>query len=228
MTTYTGYVGGGPYYWSETYTQSYNITGVNTMGAAPGYSIPPGMTLQYALVSGNKGIEVYLSGTPTGTYSGQFQVTVYYSYWRSPAIYTKTVTVTFEYINITYPTYTHTIAYNANGGSGSMSNTTVTDYTSGNTNVTFASNGFTRANYNFTGWKISNAGTLYQPGNTYAVAGNSSVTAYAQWTLAIAKTNVNVNGSWVKGSVYVNVNGTWTESKKIYVKVNGVWEESTG
>lgn len=128
-----------------------------------------------------------------------------------------------------YPiSYSHTITYNANGGTGSMGNTTVTDYNSGNTNVTFASNGFTRANHHFTGWKINNTGTLYQPGNTYAVAGNSSVTAYAQWTLAIAKTNVNVNGSWVKGSVHVNVDGTWKGSKKIYVKVNGVWEESSG
>ena len=131
--------------------------------------------------------------------------------------------------HVVAPTYTHTIFYNANGGGGYTEFSRVTDTNSGNTNVTFASNGFTApAGHYFAGWRIDNTGTVYQPGNTYAVGANGSVIAYAYWLPSIAKTNVNVNGSWVKGSVYVNVNGTWTESKKIYVKVNGVWEESSG
>lgn len=44
---------------------------------------------------------------------------------------------------------------------------------------------------------------------------------------SIAKTNVKVNGSWVKGSVYVKVNGSWVESKHIYINDNGTWKEST-
>ena len=46
-------------------------------------------------------------------------------------------------------------------------------------------------------------------------------------TMTIAKTNVKVNGSWVKGSVYVKVNGSWVESKHIYINDNGTWREST-
>ena len=80
------------------------------------------------------------------------------------------------------PSYTHTIYYNSNGGSGSMGGTTVTDTNAGNSNVTFAYNGFTApAHYHFVGWRINNTGTLYQPGDTIAVNGDSTITVYAQW-----------------------------------------------
>lgn len=77
--------------------------------------------------------------------------------------------------------YAHTVTYAANGGSGSMSDTVVTDQTNGNSNVTLASNGFTRSGYSFTGWKIGN--TVYQPGQTVSVEANATVTATAQWSL---------------------------------------------
>lgn len=81
--------------------------------------------------------------------------------------------------SISDPTYTHTVNYSANGGSGSMSSTVVTDSNSGSSYVTLANNGFTKSGYNFTGWKIGT--TIYQPGSTVSVSGNSSVTATAQW-----------------------------------------------
>lgn len=63
-----------------------------------------------------------------------------------------------------------------------MGNTTVTNTNSGNTNVTFASNGFSApTGHYFAGWRINNTGTVYQPGSTYPVGGNASVTAYAYW-----------------------------------------------
>ena len=78
--------------------------------------------------------------------------------------------------------YTHTISYNNNGGSGTMTDTVITDYESGMTNVTLAANGFTApAHYHFVGWRINNTGTLYQPGDTIAVNGDSTITVYAQW-----------------------------------------------
>lgn len=82
----------------------------------------------------------------------------------------------------TVSTYYHTIFYNSNGGSGFTESTTVFDTNSGNTNVPFASNGYTApTGYYFAGWRINNTGTVYQPGNTYPVGGNGSVTAYAYW-----------------------------------------------
>ncbi|MBQ3737298.1 MAG: InlB B-repeat-containing protein [Candidatus Methanomethylophilaceae archaeon] len=77
--------------------------------------------------------------------------------------------------------YTHTVAYAANGGSGSMSNTVVTDSVNGNSSVTLAANGFTKTGYTFVGWKIGN--TIYQPGQTVSVGANATVTATAQWSL---------------------------------------------
>ena len=80
-------------------------------------------------------------------------------------------------------TYTHTIEYEANQGTGVMADTVVTDTVSGNTNVPLASNGFTRSGYTFIGWSLNSASTsqLYQPGDTLSVAGNSSRTVYAMW-----------------------------------------------
>ena len=74
--------------------------------------------------------------------------------------------------------YTHTIYYNSNGGSGSTPSTTKTD-TYSSSSLTLANNGFSKTGYHFTGWKINNTGTTYQPGQSVSVG--TSVTAYAQW-----------------------------------------------
>ena len=78
------------------------------------------------------------------------------------------------------PEYTHTVHYTANGGTGSMTDTVVTDSSQGNTNVTLVANTFTKAGYNFAGWKIGNV--IYQPGQTVPVAADTTVNAVAQWT----------------------------------------------
>lgn len=88
-------------------------------------------------------------------------------------------------------------------------------------NVT-AGYGLSVTNYNLTG-VVSTTGTIYAALLDEEEEFTLNMIAVAP---PVAKTNVKVNGSWVKGSVYVNVNGTWKESKKIYVKVNGTWEES--
>lgn len=78
--------------------------------------------------------------------------------------------------------YTHTITYNGNGNTGgSTPDTVVTNYDSGDTMVTFGDCGFTKENWHFVGWKLYNQGPMYQPGQTVAIRGNATVTAYAQW-----------------------------------------------
>lgn len=76
--------------------------------------------------------------------------------------------------------YTHTITYDANGGSGSMYDTVVRNTVSGITNVTLASSEFTYTGHSFLGWSVN--GTLYQPGNSVPVSGNTTVMAIAQWS----------------------------------------------
>ncbi len=108
---------------------------------------------------------------------------------------------------------TYTVSYNANGGTGTMSNTTWTYPT---TSGTVSSNGFSRTGYSFAGYNTASngTGTWYYGGNTIS----SSATLYAQWT---ANT----------GSVYYNGNGndggstattTWTyPSTSGVVRANG-------
>ncbi|MBE6518267.1 MAG: hypothetical protein E7Z70_01815 [Thermoplasmata archaeon] len=76
-------------------------------------------------------------------------------------------------------TYTHTISYSANGGTGTMTPKTITDSISGNTPMVLDNNGFTYENQRFVGWKVGN--DVYQPGAQIQVGGNSTVTATAQW-----------------------------------------------
>lgn len=101
---------------------------------------------------------------------------------------------------------TLTIKYNANGGSGSMSNTTLTQYynsgignaagdsnsgaTLGGHSITLASNGFTRSTsrYKFDKWaEGSSSGTKYAAKASYTALGSTvkstslTVTMYAVW-----------------------------------------------
>jgi len=101
--------------------------------------------------------------------------------------------------------YTHTVTYAANGGSGTTANTVVTDQTNGNSSVTLASNGFTKSGYHFVGWKVGN--TVYQPGAKVSVGANATVTATAQW-----EANTLTLGSVAKQYAVAGHNVTFTVS----------------
>ena len=76
----------------------------------------------------------------------------------------------------------YTIAYDANGGSGTTAQTAATY----DADVRLARNGFTRVGYSFAGWATRASGAVvYQPGATVrnlAVSQGSVVTLYAVWT----------------------------------------------
>jgi hypothetical protein len=82
-------------------------------------------------------------------------------------------------IHVVNCSYTHTVNYAANGGSGSMNAKVVEDTNNGNSAVTLDACSFTKSGYHFTWWKIGN--TVYQPGQTVSVGPDASVTATAQW-----------------------------------------------
>ena len=104
-------------------------------------------------------------------------------------------------LSVTSPEQSHTVTYSANGGTGSVSNTVVTDTNNGNTNVTLAANGFTKAGYTFIGWKVGN--TTYQPGQSVPVGANATVTATAQWSQNTLSASAN-NLSCVSKLTYTN------------------------
>ena len=75
---------------------------------------------------------------------------------------------------------TYTVKFNANGGSGSMANQTMTYGVS----TELRKNGFTRTGYTFSGWntKANGSGTAYSNGRAVKnLAVSGTVTLYAQW-----------------------------------------------
>jgi len=108
-----------------------------------------------------------------------------------------------------YMVYSRTpkITYNANGGSGSMADTVVTQYYNSYGSITvptlaFSSNSFTKSGYEFSAWALgSTSGTQYQPGATINAPGdagsstNLTRTAYAIWDIA--------------PSIWIKVDDTW-------------------
>ena len=73
-----------------------------------------------------------------------------------------------------------TVAYDANGGTGTMTDSN-SPYSSGAT-VTVKTNTFERTGYSFTGWNTDSGGggTAYSAGNTFSISANT--TLYAQWS----------------------------------------------
>lgn len=79
----------------------------------------------------------------------------------------------------------YAISYNANGGTGTISNQTKWY----GKNLTLASSGFTRENYTLAGWNAgSTSGTAYNLGATYSA--NAATTMYARWTLNYTKPTI--------------------------------------
>lgn len=161
--------------------------------------------------------------TLTGTASaiGTFYVTAtQQGHDPTQDVYTP-ITITINVIQLT-----HAIAYDGNGSTaGSVETTYVKDSVPGDTNVTFAANGFTKTNYRFIGWRINNTGTLYQPGDTYPVGGNVTVTAYAQWELdqytvtlySTAHGSVSGGGTYMRGTV-ITISASPTDTGYIFKK----------
>lgn len=110
--------------------------------------------------------------------------------------------------------YTYTVSLTAGSG-GTVSGAGIYNYGASCTIAATPNFG-----YKFVQWSDGNTSAS----RSFTVTGD--VTLSATFAVAVAKTNVKVNGSWAQGLVYVKVNGSWVESKKIYVKVNGTWEES--
>lgn len=115
---------------------------------------------------------------------------------------------------------TYTVKYNANGGSGSMSNTNATY----NTAFNLRSNSFTRTGYSFGGWATSaSGGAAYSNGqsvNNLTTTNEGTVNLYAVWnvikpySLSLSRTSSTTNSisfSW-------NASGVGISNYSIYYR----------
>lgn len=117
------------------------------------------------------------------------------------------------------PSYTHTLAYDANGGSGAPSSSTVTN-TSSTYNMTVSSTQPTRTGHAFAGWNTnpSRTGTDYSAGGSVSVGANATVTLYAKWTPNSSTLKVNPNGgTWNGGSSEQSFTQDYNTTKDIPV-----------
>lgn len=118
--------------------------------------------------------------------------------------------------------YTHTIAYDANGGTGAPANQ-IKKYGS---NITLSSTKPVRTGYTFTGWntKREGTGTTYASEQTYEADQNGgTVILYAQWEVDNICAVKTLSG-WKYGQSYIKINGKWVKGERVYAKVNGTWK----
>lgn len=119
---------------------------------------------------------------------------------------TSNVQVRISQIVINYTssggqTTTYTVTYNANGGSGTMTDSN-SPYNSG-ASVSVLGNSFTRDGYTFDNWNTAadGSGTSYDEDDTFTI--NDNTTLYAQWTensgdnnkATLTATNLELTGS---------------------------------
>lgn len=112
--------------------------------------------------------------------------------------------------------YQYTVTYNANGGSGTLTDKN-SPYYEMNT-VTVLSNSFTYYGYKFTGFNTAKdgSGTTYQPNSTFVINGN--VTLYAQW-IEIPKYTVTYDANGGTGDV-IDTKSPYLEGSTVTVLPN--------
>jgi uncharacterized repeat protein (TIGR02543 family) len=142
------------------------------------------------------GYTVTLNNSATCTTTGALSCSI--SGLSAGTTYTYTVTATNSVG--TSPTASgsfsiaanQTVAFNANGGSGTMSSQAA------NTSTALTANTFSRTGYSFTGWNTAanGSGTAYADGATYAFS--AGTTLYAQWSGSTYTVTYNYNSATVQ------------------------------
>lgn len=152
------------------------------------------------------------------------------AYWNSNNkwIYLGDVTAYAQWIPNTY-----TVTYDANGGTGSMSSSTVTY----DTNFMTRQNTFTREGYRFKGWneKADGTGTAwnigssstgtYESGNYWKWSGVNyakNITLYAQWEYYGVVT-IYDGSNWRKAVPYIYDGSAWKKTMP-YIYNGSTWD----
>lgn len=206
-----------------SYAVTYNNNGGGTAPAQQTKWYGEALTLQPAITNrtnyGFKNWNTKANGSGTtyaakASYTGNSALTLY-AQWNAP----------------------YTVKFNANGGSGSMSNQTIA-YNSTTTKLT--ANSFARTNYSFDGWATTASGSMAYA-NQAAYTAKKSATLYARWKQVYASPSLKVTKALrVNSSGALDDEGTYalvTVQHSLYdtgsngiksssVKVNGVTQST--
>ena len=193
---------------ARTYTVTLDKNGGSANGSATAtYNSNSLTSISAPTKTGYRVVDGYYTNaactTKVATAAGALQAST--TYTNSSSKWTSTSNQTL-YAKWTANTYT--VAFNANGGSGSMSNQGFTYGTAQN----LTSNAFTRTNYEFAGWntQADGNGTNYTNGqsvNNLTATHNGTVTLYAKWTAAVA--SVTIGGAT---TYHATIGGAFTKA----------------
>ena len=190
--------GGTAYADGATYSFAADITLYAQWTALPNH------TVTFNANGGTGTMTAQTANVPTALTANAFTRTGYtFSGWNTAAngtgtAYADGATYSFAADLTLYAQWTalpnYTVTFNANGGSGTMSNQVA------NVPTALTANAFTRTGYTFSGWNTAanGTGTAYADGATYSFA--ADLTLYAQWT-ALANHTVTFNANGGSGTM---------------------------
>jgi uncharacterized repeat protein (TIGR02543 family) len=176
------------YYKVYTYDKAYNYAGEAT---ANGTTLSSNKTVTFNANGGTGSMSNQIASTATNLTSNAFTRSGYtFSGWNTAAdgsgtSYANTASYPFTSDATLYAQWTlitYTVTFNANGGTGLMSNQTAAV----STNLT--ANAFTRSGYSFSGWNTASDGSGTSYANSASFPFTSNATLYAQWTVISAPT----------------------------------------
>ena len=208
---------------ANTYTVAYNgngNTGGSTASSSHTYGVAKTLTANGFTKTGHNFAGWSKSSSGAVAYSNSQSV--------SNLTATNGATVT---LYAKWNPWTHTVAYNANGGSGAPSSQTKTYGTS----LTLSSTKPTRTGYTFAGWNTnsSGTGTNYSAGGSYTADQNGgTVTLYAKWTANSYTVTFNANGGSTSTSsktvTYASTYGTLPTPTRTGYTFKGWYTASSG
>jgi uncharacterized repeat protein (TIGR02543 family) len=156
-----------------TYSLTYNGNG-NTSGAVPVDATSPYVSGATITTLGNTG-----SLAKTGNTFAGWNTTANGSGTAQAASSTFSMPAANTVLYALWTTNNYTVTFDANTGSGSMTNQTIAYGAAAN----LTSNSFTKIGYSFAGWNTlaNGTGTSYANAQSYTM-GAANATLYAQWT----------------------------------------------
>ena len=122
------------------------------------------------------------------------------------------------------PAVTYTVTYDANGGTGTMTDSN-SPYNSGAT-VTVLANTFTRSGYTFDHWDtaMDDSGTDYVAGNTFNISANT--TLYAQWVADSPTPSGGGTVTWTRSGTTDTVTSGYEMHLGTYTSKTGYYQDS--